>query len=161
LKSASSGGREIRHGEGDDPDRLLVHESAMTSSDHNKTLWLIHGLVGVIVLTVLTIILAGEPRKDPPVAFDSPPAAPRAGGEPANAPHRVGTGIYFMPLPLLQLLTAYGLLRRRRWGKALALLLSALYVFVFPLGTLLAVYTYWFLHSADARRLYAKDENPA
>ena len=44
-------------------------------------------------------------------------------------------------LPLLQLLTGFGLLKTRSWGRVLAFVLSAVYVWIFPLGTLLAVYT--------------------
>ncbi len=59
-----------------------------------------------------------------------------------------------LPLPLLQLLTAYGLFTVKRWSRILALLFSALYIWLFPLGTLLAVYTWWVLYGETARRLY-------
>lgn len=62
--------------------------------------------------------------------------------------------LYLLPLPLLQLLTAYGLFRRRPWGRLLALIFSLLYLFVFPLGTLLAAYTWYFLQTQGGRELY-------
>jgi hypothetical protein len=62
--------------------------------------------------------------------------------------------LYLLPLPLTQLLTTYGILKKKRWGRILALALSGLYVWVFPLGTLLAIYTWWFLHSEGSKRLY-------
>lgn len=63
--------------------------------------------------------------------------------------------LYVLPLPLLQLLTAYGVFTIRRWGRTLALIFSVLYVFVFPLGTLLAVYTWWVLYGENGRQLYS------
>ena len=134
----------------------------MTPRDHNKTLCLLHGLSGVLALAALLIVVAIELRETPPgYFFDPPPAARQANEWLSGVPARVQKELYFLPLPLLQLLAAYGLLKRRRWGRILALIFSALYVFFFPLGTLLAIYTYWFLHSAGARRLYAKDEGVA
>ena len=62
--------------------------------------------------------------------------------------------LYVLPLPLIQLLTAYGVFILRRWGRTLALLLSVLYVWVFPFGTLLAVYTWWVLFGETGRSLY-------
>jgi uncharacterized membrane protein (DUF2068 family) len=62
---------------------------------------------------------------------------------------------YVLPLPLLQFLTSYGLFIVRRWGRFLALFFSTLYVLIFPLGTLLAVYTWWVLYGEAGRRLYS------
>lgn len=116
----------------------------MTPRDHNRIIGLAHGLVGALVLAGIAIATALEAHRHP-----------------AELIGRLARVFYLLPMPLLQMLTSYGLLRRRQWGRILALLFSALYVFVFPLGTLLAIYTYWFLHSAGARRLYAKDKDTA
>ena len=108
----------------------------MTSQDHNKTLGLVHGLIGLLAFTAVIVAIILEMRKATSSAF----------------PH----ALYFLPIPLLQLLVAYALFRRRRWARIIALFLSALYVWVFPLGTALAVYTWWFLHSEGGKRLYAQ-----
>lgn len=105
---------------------------------HNRTLGLIQGLVGILVLSGLIIATTLEARR-----------------RPSDAAERLVWVVYVLPLPLLQLLTSYGLFTKRKWGKILALTLSVLYVWVFPLGTLLAIYTYWFLLSESARQLYA------
>ena len=105
---------------------------------HNRTLGLIHGLVGILVLSGLIITTIVEARR-----------------RPSDATERLTWVVYVLPLPLLQLLTSYGLFTKRKWGRILALALSVLYVWVFPLGTLLAIYTYWFFQSEPARRLYA------
>jgi hypothetical protein len=109
----------------------------MTPRDHNRTLGIIHGLLGTLMLVGLAVAVASEAHR-----------------RPADAVERLRWMLYLLPLPLLQLLMAYGVLTVRRWGRVLALLLSVLYVWLFPLGTLLAVYTWWFLYGESGRQLY-------
>lgn len=109
----------------------------MSPHDHNRTIVFVHGLVGGLILVGLIVAVVLESRRHP-----------------SEAAQRLTWAAYALLLPLLQLLTAYGLLIKRRWGRALALALSVLYVVVFPLGTLIAIYTWWFLHSEGGRRLY-------
>lgn len=111
----------------------------MTPQDHNKTLGLIHGLIGALALAGIIVATALEIRK----------------GTASNFPSAFPEALYFLPIPLLQLLVSYGLLRRRRWARIIVLLFSVLYIWVFPLGTALAIYTWWFFHSAGGKRLYA------
>ena len=122
---------------------LSRREESMGPQDHNKTLGLIHGLVGILVLLGLIIATILEARRHP-----------------SDAAERLVWVVYALPLPLFQLLTAYGIFTRRKWGRILALALSILYVWVFPLGTLLTIYTYWFLQSESARQLYAAAPPP-
>lgn len=110
----------------------------MTPQDHNKTLGMIHGLIGALVLIGLIVATVLELRKATSSGFTS--AFPEA--------------LYFLPIPMLQILAAYGLFRRRRWARFIVLLFSVLYIWVFPLGTALAIYTWWFLHSEGAKDLY-------
>ena len=60
-------------------------------------------------------------------------------------------GLLFM---IFFLSTAYGLFKRRRWARISSLVLSALLVWFVPLGTALAVYTWWFMHSDGAKQIY-------
>lgn len=112
----------------------------MTPREHNRTLGIIHGLLGALVLAGLTVAAISEARR-----------------RPADAAERLQWMFYVMPLPVLQLLTAYGLFTVRGWGRLLALLLSLLYVWLFPLGTLLAVYSWWVLYGETGRQLYRPD----
>jgi hypothetical protein len=109
----------------------------MTPRDHNKTVSIAHGLVGALILTGLVIAAVSEARR-----------------RPSDAVERLGWILYAVPLPLLQLLTAYGVFMMRKWGRILALLFSLLYVFLFPIGTLLAIYTWWVLYGETGQRLY-------
>ena len=68
----------------------------------------------------------------------------------------VGTAVssLLVVLSLPGLLTAYGLFKRRNWGRYLTLVLGAMNVFNIPFGTALAVYTFWVLTQDDAIRLF-------
>lgn len=113
----------------------------MTPRDHNKTLSIAYGLIGLLSLIGLIVFVVIEIRKSP------------------NYIPRLSTALYFLPLPPLNFLTSYGLIMKRRWGRLLALLLSVLYVWIFPLGTALAIYTWYFLHSVGGKALFQKRGN--
>jgi hypothetical protein len=109
----------------------------MTPRDHNRTLGIIHGLLGALVLVGLAVAAVSESRR-----------------RPSDAAERLRWMLYVLPLPALQLLTAYGIYTIRRWGRMLALLFSVLYIWIFPFGTLVAVYTWWTLFGETGRNLY-------
>ena len=109
----------------------------MTPRDHNRTLGIIHGLLGALVLVGLALAAVSESRR-----------------RPSDAAERLRWMLYVLPLPALQLLTAYGIYTVRRWGRMLALLFSVLYVWLFPFGTLVAAYTWWALFGETGRNLY-------
>lgn len=111
----------------------------MTPRDHNRIVGIAHGLIGALILIGLTVAAVLEARR-----------------RPSDAAERLTWLLYVLPLPLIQLLTAYGLFFTRRWGRTLALILSAVYVWVFPVGTLLGVYTFWFLLGEGGKSLYSK-----
>ena len=52
------------------------------------------------------------------------------------------------------LIAAYGLSKRRNWGRYFALILGAMNVFNLPFGTALAVYTFWVLTQDEAIRAF-------
>jgi hypothetical protein len=114
----------------------------MTPSDHNRTLGVIHTLLGALILVGLAVAAVSEARRHP-----------------ADALERLRWMLYVLPLPLLQLLASFGLLMTKRWSRVLAFVLSVVYVWVFPLGTLLAVYTVWFLQGEGARQLYKRSSD--
>ncbi len=53
-------------------------------------------------------------------------------------------------LALPGLLAGYGLLKRRTWGRVLALVVAALNIFNVPVGTLLALYAFYVLLQSSA-----------
>jgi len=114
----------------------------MTPRDHNRTLGIIHGLLGTLVLVGLAVAAVSELRR-----------------RPSGAAERLRWMLYVLPLPALQLLTAYGVYTVRKWGRMLALIFSVLYVWVFPFGTLVAAYTWWALFGEAGRSLYHSSQS--
>ena len=47
-----------------------------------------------------------------------------------------------------------GLLQYRSWGRILAIIMSILILFKFPLGTAIAIYAFWVLFSEEGREHY-------
>jgi hypothetical protein len=58
-------------------------------------------------------------------------------------------------LALPALLAGVGLLRRKEWGRILALIVGVFDLFNFPLGTLLAAYTFYVLLQNSATSYFA------
>ena len=64
----------------------------------------------------------------------------------------VGTGIcgFLVVLALPGLLAGIGLLRRRNWGRILAIIVSFLNLLNFPIGTVIGGYSLWVLFQEAA-----------
>jgi uncharacterized membrane protein (DUF2068 family) len=56
------------------------------------------------------------------------------------------------------LVTGFGLLRYRPWSRILAIVLGALHLLSFPIGTAVGVYALWALLNPETQRLF---ERPA
>jgi fatty-acid desaturase len=119
----------------------------MTPHDHNKTLGIIYSFLGGILvlatLVELVRVIVLEKERDR-IRLDS-----------------FLQIVILIALALMAILlsTAYGLSRRKRWARISALILSGLLIWLFPLGTALAIYTWWFLHSEGAKQLYARSSS--
>jgi hypothetical protein len=59
-------------------------------------------------------------------------------------------------LSALGILGGFGLLKYRNWARILILVLSALDLLNFPLGTALAVYTVWVLVQGETAQLFGQ-----
>ncbi len=53
------------------------------------------------------------------------------------------------------LLAGIGLLRRKEWGRILALIAGVFDLFNFPIGTLIAVYSFYVLFQSSATAYFA------
>jgi ABC-type transport system involved in multi-copper enzyme maturation permease subunit len=116
----------------------------MSPQDHNKTLGIIYGFLGGILATAALVelirVLTLE-RELARIRSDS------------SLQLLIAAGLVLM---LFLLLTAYGLFRRKPWARIFALILSGLFVWLVPLGTALAIYTWSFMHSEGAKQLYSR-----
>jgi hypothetical protein len=117
---------------------------AMSPKDHNKTLGIIYsflgGLLVVAALVELVRIITIENERSRVLSNS----------------YVSGLIIIGLLLTIVLLATAYGLFKGRRWARVFSLILSGLFVWLFPLGTALAVYTWWFMHSEGGKELYSK-----
>ena len=61
--------------------------------------------------------------------------------------------VVFLSIP--SFIAGFGLLRYRRWSKVVTLILAALNLFSFPVGTALGIYSFWVLMQDETTRLLA------
>jgi hypothetical protein len=65
-----------------------------------------------------------------------------------------GIGGFFMLSAVAGAIAGWGLIERRTWARTLAIVLGALALFDFPLGTGLGIYTLWVLASSSSEMEY-------
>src|SRR5262245_48831376 len=66
-------------------------------------------------------------------------------------------GVFYLVLGSVSVVVAWGLRRLRRWAGGASIVLSALTLFGFPIGTLLGGYFLYLLLSTKGRRIFAPD----
>jgi hypothetical protein len=64
-------------------------------------------------------------------------------------------GVFLAVLGIPGIVAGYGVLRRRNWGRVLALVVSFLNLFNFPLGTAVGVYSGWVLLQDSASEVFS------
>jgi heme/copper-type cytochrome/quinol oxidase subunit 3 len=109
----------------------------MTTEDHNKTLVILHSAIA----SILTGLLLAAPW-----------FIPQAVRHREQIPLAVGFSVVLLVAGLLWS-TAVAMQRRKPAGRTLALI-SAVVVLIlaYPIG----VYSWWFMHSEGAKRMYGK-----
>jgi hypothetical protein len=72
----------------------------------------------------------------------------------------VGTlvGGFFVLLSLPTIIGGIGLLKYKNWARILILIVSVFDIFNFPLGTALAIYTFWALLQDETSRLFTTEQ---
>ena len=83
----------------------------------------------------------------------------RIGGEPAPpfafmAVIFVFAGLINILMTIPSIVAGYALLKRRPWAKIAGIIAGALSAMSFPIGTAVAVYTFWFLFSDAGKQVY-------
>ncbi len=120
----------------------------MTAEEHNKTLAMLHFVYGAIHgLTLLGLLL---------LVFVVKVATP-VGDAVSTSWIVFGVGIFVIFLfgvGLIPLLVGYGLMKRARWAKPLALALAIISLINIPIGTALGIYAIKFLRSEAGVQLY-------
>jgi CBS domain containing-hemolysin-like protein len=124
----------------------------MTPEDHNKYLGLAH--VGYGVLHILIMLLTGAVVAGMMGALTLNSA--RGNGPPLSfmaVIMAVAVGINVL-LAIPSFLAGYAFLKKKRWAKTAGVVAAVFSALRFPFGTIVAVYTFWFLFSVPGRTLY-------
>lgn len=115
----------------------------MSPQDHNKTILVLFSLIAIFP----TLLLCASPWIIAKNVSSSP--SPRRDDQ-------VMIATISMCIIIILVLWLWGvvvgLYRRKLWGKRMALISCIPLLFYCPP---VAVYTWWFLHSADGKRLYS------
>ncbi len=68
----------------------------------------------------------------------------------------VSIAAIFLILSIPGIIAGIGLLKYRQWARILAIILGALHLLSFPLGTALGIYTFWVLLNAQTMPLFER-----
>jgi hypothetical protein len=68
-------------------------------------------------------------------------------------------GVFSVVMTVPSLIAGYALLRRRSWAKVAGIVGGVLAASSFPIGTAVAVYTFWFLFSETGKQVYPGKKN--
>jgi hypothetical protein len=73
----------------------------------------------------------------------------------------VFVGIFNIAMTIPSVVAGYALLKRRPWAKVAGIVGGVVAAMSFPIGTAVAVYTFWFLFSDVGKQLYGgKNQEP-
>ncbi len=100
------------------------------------------GGLGVLVGLFLFAILVGLA-----------PNTPDPGGANALLIIGIGLGGFITVLSLPTMVAGIGLLQHKSWARVLTIILAVFALFNFPIGTLIAIYTFWVLTNEEAGRI--------
>ena len=100
-----------------------------------------HGLAILLVLVILPVMIGGS------LLIDNPAAAGAVGG--------MGTiiTIVILAITLPGIIGGIGLLQGRPWSRILVMVVNTISILSFPLGTALAIYSFWVLTKEESIEL--------
>jgi hypothetical protein len=62
-------------------------------------------------------------------------------------------GVWMLAFAIPSIIAGIGLLQHKSWARILTLILATLALFSFPIGTIIAIYTFWVLLQPEAEQL--------
>lgn len=125
----------------------------MTSSDHNKTIGILHLVYGgfsVLMMLVMGSFFVGVFG----FAMANDPGAPPGAF--------IGIMVAFMfviyvVLAVPSFLAGYALIKQRKTAKILGIIAAIVAAMSFPFATALCVYTLWFLFGSQGKEIYERE----
>jgi hypothetical protein len=130
----------------------------MTAEEHNKAVGICHLVYGgftSLLMVAMCIFMWAIFSTIPP-----PPGRPDAGMPAAVMAMFFGfmmvyTFIFTMP----SFVAGYALLKRKQWARTASIVAAVLETMSVPIGTAVAVYSFWFMFSEQGKALY--EQSPA
>ncbi|MGH9461398.1 MAG: hypothetical protein ACRD1X_09280 [Vicinamibacteria bacterium] len=120
-------------------------------------LYIVLGALGIVAASLCLLIFGGAAGIVGIVAHHEPDARIAV---PILGAIGVGVFLFLLVVSLPGIIAGYGLLRFRPWARILAIVLSALNLLNFPLGTLIGAYGLWIMLSAETEPLFRKSLPP-
>jgi hypothetical protein len=121
--------------------------------DHVKIVAILNialGCLGILAGVVVLVIFGGLAG----VASVSSLSRDQAAAVPILGIIGVGLAVFLFVLSVPGVIGGFGLLKFRPWARILMIVISALNLLHFPLGTALGVYGLWTLLNEQTRRLF-------
>jgi len=125
----------------------------MTPQEHNKFVGLAQLGYAGFHLSMMTVLMGVEGYMFQNIYGRSQ----RMGGPPMSqflVVMFVFIGLFSVAMTVPSVVAGYALLKRRRWAKVAGIVAGVVAATSFPIGTAVAVYTFWFLFSDVGKQLY-------
>jgi hypothetical protein len=99
-------------------------------------LWIANGVLAIPILIIgLVIINSNVPGRQDAMLVTG------------------GALCFFLPGMAASAVVAYGLLKYKAWARILAIVLAILNLILFPIGTLIGIYTLWVMFNDETKAL--------
>lgn len=69
--------------------------------------------------------------------------------------------VFLLCLSIPPIIVGVGLLRHREWARIAGIVIAALMIFHFPIGTAVGIYALWTLLNGETARLMGEESRPA
>jgi len=109
-------------------------------------LWIVNGVASVL-MAIIGLTVINWPGMIPE-ARDSILAS-------------TGALCFFLPGIIAYVVTGYGLLKYKSWARILAIILAILNLILFPIGTLIGIYTLVIMFNKETEALFRGEAAPA
>lgn len=106
------------------------------------------GLMGVLIAILVFVAVAGGGLLS---------GDPQAIAITSLVGSAIGTFLLIVSVP--GIIGGFGLLKHRGWARILILIISALDLFNVPVGTVIAIYTFWVMLNDETVRLFQPDRS--
>jgi len=120
-------------------------------------LYIVLGALGIVAALVCLLIFGGVAGIVAVAAQEEPDARIAV---PIVGAIGVGLFLFLLAVSLPGIIAGVGLLRFRPWARIVTIVLSALNLMNFPLGTLVGAYGLWVMLSAETEPLFRRPAPP-